>query len=471
MMNNSRPASLVLRVTALVAIAITISLFALGIFVQRSIALHFVEQETEELQVIADSVQSTLRDSIANGNPSVLAMELEGAVSGHHGVYFLVTDNNNAFVYATPGPDLMDIANSVGTAESLESDVLHDWNEDGSAYSGAVLSMPILDPNNQQGASQEFTVVVAASMDEHFEFLAGFNRTLWSIILSVSLFGVLAAWIAARQAHTPLHALSAKIRTISTDKLHLRLEREKVPVELVELVDSFNTMIVRMEDVFERLSNFSADIAHEFRTPITNIITQTEVSLGKAREVGEYREILYSNLEEFERMARMVSDMLFLAQTDNKLIKPTFEHLNIKDEVREVFEYYEAWAEEQNVVLSLSGDCPGLLGDKSMLRRALSNLVSNAIDHTTQGKSVEVSLRSTDDKFLITIENCGKEIAAEQLPRIFDRFYQADPSRQRQGAGLGLAIVKSIIEVHNGSISATSDKGITRFEVKLPIIV
>ena len=139
--------------------------------------------------------------------------------------------------------------------------------------------------------------------------------------------------------------------------------------------------------------------------------------------------------------------------------------------MKEVFEYYEAWAEEQNVVLSLSGDCPGLLGDKSMLRRALSNLVSNAIDHTTQGKSVEVSLRSTDDKFLITIENCGKEIAAEQLPRIFDRFYQADPSRQRQGAGLGLAIVKSIIEVHNGSISATSDKGITRFEVKLPIIV
>ncbi len=466
-MNNSRPASLVLRVTVLVGIATTVSLFALGVFVQRSIALHFVEQETEELQVIADSVQSTLNDSTANRNTSELAIDLEGAVSGHHGVYFLVADDNNSLVYATPGPDLMSIANSVDIAESIESDALHDWNEDGSTYSGAVLSIPMASSDSQQEASQEFTVVVAASMDEHFEFLAGFNRTLWSIITGVSLFAILAAWIAARQAHAPLHALSAKISTISSDKLHLRLEPGKVPIELVELVDSFNMMIVKMEDVFEKLSNFSADIAHEFRTPITNIITQTEVSLGKARDVTEYREILYSNLEEYERMAKMVSDMLFLAQTDNRLIKPTFEYLNIKDEIKEVFEYYEAWAEEQNVTLVLNGDCPKLLGDKSMLRRALSNLVSNAIDHTTQGQSVAVSLNSTNDTALITVENSGKEITAEQLPKIFDRFYQADPSRQRQGAGLGLAIVKSIIEVHNGSITVTSDKGITRFEIKL----
>ena len=134
-----------------------------------------------------------------------------------------------------------------------------------------------------------------------------------------------------------------------------------------------------MEDVFERLSNFSADIAHEFRTPITNIITQTEVSLGKARDVTEYREILYSNLEEYERMAKMVSDMLFLAQTDNGLIKPTFNYLSIRDVIEGIFEYYEAWSEEQDVTLKLSGHCPEIFGDDSMLRRALSNLVSNAI--------------------------------------------------------------------------------------------
>ncbi|MEZ5489281.1 MAG: Cu(+)/Ag(+) sensor histidine kinase [Gammaproteobacteria bacterium] len=467
-MINGRPASLVLRVTVLVGIATIGSLLALGIFVQRSIALHFVELETEELRVISESVQSTLNSSTANKGASELAIDLEGAVSGHHGVYFLVADDKNSLVYATPGPDLISIANSVDTVESIERNVLHDWTEGGSAYSGAVLKVPVADYNLVQGVSQEFTIVVAALMDEHFRFLEGFNKTLWSIITSVSLFAILAAWIAARQAHAPLHALSAKISTISSDKLHLRLEPSKVPIELAELVDSFNKMIVKMEDVFERLSNFSADIAHEFRTPITNIITQTEVSLGKARDVTEYREILYSNLEEYERMAKMVSDMLFLAQTDNGLIKPTFNYLSIRDVIEGIFEYYEAWSEEQDVTLKLSGHCPEIFGDDSMLRRALSNLVSNAIDHTNQGQSVEVSLSSTNNSALITIKNFGKEIKTEQLPKIFDRFYQADPSRQRQGAGLGLAIVKSIIEIHSGSITVTSDKGMTSFAIELP---
>jgi two-component system heavy metal sensor histidine kinase CusS len=133
-----------------------------------------------------------------------------------------------------------------------------------------------------------------------------------------------------------------------------------------------------------------------------------------------------------------------------------------------IFEYYEAWSEEQDVTLKLSGHCPEIFGDDSMLRRALSNLVSNAIDHTNQGQSVEVSLSSTNNSALITIKNFGKEIKTEQLPKIFDRFYQADPSRQRQGAGLGLAIVKSIIEIHSGSITVTSDKGMTSFAIELP---
>jgi two-component system heavy metal sensor histidine kinase CusS len=469
-MNNNRPASLVLRVTLLVGIATTVSLIALGIFVQRSIGYHFISQEAEELQVIEESVRSSLALSTANYQTSEMAEVLEGAVAGHHGVYFLVADDDGSIIYTTPGPDLFAVTKQVDSIDVLSIDSLYEWNEDGSIYSGAVLHVPIESSNNLQQEPQFFTVVVAASMDEHYNFLSDFNRSLWGIIIGITLFAILAAWIAARQAHAPLHILSAKVSSISTDQLHVRLDEERVPVELAELVSSFNTMIVKMEDVFERLSNFSADIAHELRTPITNIITQTEVSLNKARDVSEYKEILYSNLEEYERLAKMISDMLFLAQTNNGLIQPTFQFLKLKDEVKDLFEYYEALAEERQVNLVVNGKCPGIHGDRSMLRRALSNLLSNAIDHTPPEQSVVVSLESNDEIVILTIENPGIEISAEQLPKIFDRFYQADPSRQREGAGLGLAIVKSIIEIHSGTIRATSLDGITRFEVKLPNI-
>jgi len=469
-MNNRRPASLVLRITLFVGLATTLSLIALGIFVQRSIALHFVEQETEELQVIAESVHSSLALFANGSSASELGEELEGAVAGHHGVYFLVANESNSPIYATPGPDLESVAGTIGKVDSINSQSLYTWNESGAAYSGAVLEYSIANSNAIGRSPQNFTVVVAASMDEHFEFLSDFNRSLWGIIIGISVFAILAAWVATRQAHAPLHDLSAKISSISSDHLDLRLEESKVPAELAELVHTFNTMIIKMEGVFERLSNFSADIAHELRTPITNMITQTEVSLSKARDTDEYREILYSNLEEFEHMSKMVSDMLFLAQTDNGLIQPTFEHLRLVDEVKELFDYYEAFAEEREVELVLNGECPGMLGDKSMLRRALSNLLSNAIDHTAQGKTVVIDLDSDGKAVIVSIENSGIGITPEQLPKIFDRFFQADPSRQREGAGLGLAIVQSIIKVHNGSINATSDKGVTRFEIRLPII-
>jgi len=467
-MNKNRPASLILRVTLMVGLATTLSLVALGLFVQRSIELHFVEQETEELGVIAESVQQSLTAAAPSKKGVELAGELEGAVAGHHGVYFLVADDLANLIYATPGPDLMSIAKSVTRVDSIESDSLYNWIENDEHYSGAVLDIAVSNSNLSPETSAEFTVVVAASMDEHLGFLSNFNRTLWSTIIGISLFAVLAAWIAARQAHAPLHDLSAKISSISSDRLDERLDESSVPAELIELVSSFNKMIVRIEEVFAKLSNFSADLAHEFRTPITNIITQTQVSLSKARDVNEYEEILYSNLEEYERMAKLVSDMLFLAKTDNGLIKPTFDPLNLRNEIKELFEFFEAWAEEKSVELVLTGNCPDALGDKSMFKRALSNLISNAIDHTEQNRPVTVRLDYVDSKIVVDVENYGKEITADQLPRIFDRFYQADPSRHGEGAGLGLAIVKSIIEVHNGDITATSDNKMTRFRIRIP---
>jgi len=193
------------------------------------------------------------------------------------------------------------------------------------------------------------------------------------------------------------------------------------------------------------------------------------VALSSARNKDEYKEVLYSSLEEYERMAQMVGDMLYLAQTDNRLLKPGLEKVDLAHEVQDLFDYFEAWAEECAVRLALRGSA-SVTGDRLMLRRALSNLISNAIRHTPPGQTVQVFLARQGDQATVSVENPGRDIPAEHLPRLFDRFYRVDPARRRKGdgAGLGLAIVKSIIDAHGGSISVTSANQQTRFQLTLP---
>lgn len=243
-----------------------------------------------------------------------------------------------------------------------------------------------------------------------------------------------------------------------------------MPVELERLALSFNHMLERIEDVFTRQSNFSADIAHEIRTPITNLVTQTEIALSQSRSQQELEEVLYSNLEEFSRMSRMVSDMLFLAQADNNQLIPEQQALDLAEEVHKVFEFFEAWAEEKAVALRFVGSHCRVIGDPLMLRRAISNLLSNAIRYTPAGQAVTIQLSESAETVRLVVENPGTPIAAEHLPRLFDRFYRVDPSRQRkgEGSGIGLAIVKSIVGAHHGSVAAQSDLRSTRFIVVLP---
>ena len=185
----------------------------------------------------------------------------------------------------------------------------------------------------------------------------------------------------------------------------------------------------------------------------------------------EYRELLYSNLEEQERLSKMVNDMLWLAQNEQGLLKPVWEPLDLKREVGAVFEFFEALAEEKQIRLTVEGPPSTLVGDQAMLRRALSNLIANAIRYTPVEEEIRVRVGSREDQsVLLSVENPGPNIPAEHLPRLFDRFYRVDPSRQREreGAGLGLAIVKSIIDAHEGNIEVTSERGVTRFSIRFP---
>ncbi|RJX80743.1 heavy metal sensor histidine kinase [Pseudomonas sp. LS-2] len=304
----------------------------------------------------------------------------------------------------------------------------------------------------------------------HQHFLERMQHLIWLTVgLSALATALLGAW-AARSGLRPLRRMGEIAASVSASSLTTRLPQTEMPVELAELSHAFNAMLGRLDDAFQRLSAFSADIAHELRTPLSNLLTHTQVTLTRPRDLEEYREALLGNLEELQWMAQMVNDMLYLAKAEHGLLSPNRERLQLADETDALLEYFLPLAEEAQVVLSREGEAT-LAGDRHMLRRALSNLLDNALRFTPAGGEVRVKLAAGTGQVQIRIENDGPTIPANVLPRLFDRFYRADPARHEgssEHAGLGLAITQSIIKAHGGTIRCESREGMTRFLIELP---
>lgn len=458
-----RPASLALRVTTLVGIAMTVVFLVFNWISVRSLERHFAEMDQDELGVVFASVIRALED-VHSGTDD---RALYHAVRGHHGVYYYVADTAGHALYAAAdGPDLSRFVAHKDPGDPAGEREMTIWQEAGKFYRG----MAVRVGGDAEGGGGTYVVAVAMDIGAHLAFLGSFRRIQWWAACIVMGIAILVAWLAVQWGHIPIRKTNAEIRKIGSSKLDVRLNPADVPIELEELVASFNDMLERIEDGFVHLANFSADIAHELRTPVTNLTTQTEVALGQPRSADEYREVLYSNLEEFGRMSRMISDMLFLAQTENDPGNLQRTDVDLAELVKGVFEYFEAWAEDRRVSLQLRGRAAPVQADREMLLRALSNLVSNAIRYTPRDAAVTVNLAQDMSITTVTVENPGERIPAEVLPRLFNRFYRADPSRQHKdaGAGLGLAIVKSIVEAHGGSVRIRSDDSLTTFTIALP---
>ena len=455
------PLSLAARVMIFVGLAIGLSLILIGSLLLSAVERHFAEQDAGELAVMTQGVAKTL---LNGGNDSAQQSDaLANAISGHHGVFFQVRKAQGDIIYSMPGANLTQVTDTLAPTSEINVENVQTWQDGDKTFRGVVSDVEV--------GGRSYSITTAIDMGFHLEFLRSFRRALWLIMTLAGAITLLAAWYGIHQAHAPLRRLSDRMGDIQADRLHVRFDPASVPSELQGLVISFNHMIGRLEDSFTRLSHFSADIAHELRTPLTNLITQTQVGLGKARASEEYRELLYSNLEEQERLAKMVNDMLWLAKSDHGLLKPLQTPLDLAREVHALFDFFEALAEEKRISLTLEGQAPTILGDRAMLRQAISNLLSNAIRYTPSGQTVLVRLvRLSDRRVSLSVLNPGPEIPSEHLPNIFDRFYRADPSRTRQseGAGLGLAIVRSIVEVHGGQAEAASSPTRTTFTLYFP---
>jgi two-component system heavy metal sensor histidine kinase CusS len=459
--------SITLRLTLLFATASTVVLLVVGSVIGLVVEAHFEEQDLAELHGKLELIRHTLAKVRASTDLVAVPQQLEDALVGHAALSVIVITPDGRTLFATTGAEFPALMRQVHTAQTVPERLRPVvWEHGKHTFSGiaaaAVTGMQDLPP---------FHIAIALDIGHHRQFMQVFYKALWlSAAFGVLLAGIL-GWVAARKGLAPVRRIAEVAKGISANQLNDRLPLTTVPTELLELADSFNDMLSRLEDAFRRLTNFSSDIAHELRAPVSNLMTQTQVALSRARTQDDYRDILSSNLEEYERLARMISDMLFLAKADHGLIVPQREPIDLATEVRELIEFYEPLAEDYGVKLVLHG-VGATQGDRLMIRRALSNLLSNALRHTSRDGKIEIYLDTErGDNVRVRVENSGVEISNQHLQHLFDRFYRVDPARGHgnEGVGLGLAITKSIIEAHAGSISVESLNGRTVFEIIMPV--
>lgn len=293
------------------------------------------------------------------------------------------------------------------------------------------------------------------------ELLADYRWRLLIVLGSGLVFAALVGALVTRTGLRPLRDIAHATQRITARNLTERLNATQWPRELRDLVVAFDAMRDRLQDSFGRLTEFSADIAHALRNPINNLRGEAEVALAQERSPAEYQQTLGSSLEEYERLARMIDGLLFIARTDNPNATIERSPIAAHRELDAVQEFYEALAGEKNVTVVCEGEA-NLTGDPMLFRRAVSNLLANALKYTLPGGRVVLAASNAPDGSTeIRVSDTGPGIPTEQLPRIFDRFYQGEKSRDQtsQGAGLGLAIVQSIMRLHQGRAEVSSRLG------------
>lgn len=313
------------------------------------------------------------------------------------------------------------------------------------------------------------TLIAGKLLGEREQMLAAYRLKLWLALATGALLAFLLGWLVSERGLRPVRQLTRRALAIDVQHLHLRIEDSAELSELRALSEALNQMLARLEAGFAQLSRFSEDLAHEMRTPLSNLMGQTQQTLRRVRSLEDYQSLLASNQEEYERLARMINNMLFLARTEQVDAAIHRQDIDLTETVEQLGDYFEGVAEEHQmrVVNEASGS---LHADPDLLRRALANLIANALRYGATGTEVRVSCERTADSVMITVENSGEPIAAEHLPRLFDRFYRCDPSRAQPGdsGGLGLAIVRSIMQLHGGEVRVTSDASVTCFSLSFP---
>ncbi|KPU54085.1 heavy metal sensor kinase family protein [Pseudomonas fluorescens] len=451
--------SLTTRMSLLFMLAVTAVLTVAGLSFNHLSQHHFKMLDQQALTEKLQSTQRILGDLTSVDQFNEIKPELQALLGAHRDLTAIILDSKGTLLFADPRP--INVPQQFRTTSNSN---VWEWQEQEQMFRGMTAEAMVT------GQEKPFTVILIFDVTQHMSFFATLQRWFWIGLVISALVSAGLGWMVASSGMRPIRQVTRVAASMSAKSLKERIPLAPVPKELQQLVSSFNAMLSRLDDAFVRLSNFSADIAHELRTPVSNLMTHTEVVLSRKRDIEDYEDNLYSNLDDLKRMARMIDDMLFLAKSDNGLMTHEDKPIDLLEVVEKLLEYYRLLADERGISLTVSGR-GSVRGDVLMLHRAISNLLSNALRYTPEGQTISMDIRQDLKKAIVTVENPGETIAPEHLEKLFDRFYRADPARREgspSNAGLGLAITRSIIEAHEGRIWCTSSNGKTAFHMELP---
>ncbi|CAB3724280.1 Sensor protein CzcS [Paraburkholderia phenoliruptrix] len=461
MTGGPAPYSLLWRLTLAFAL-IAGAVFALtGAFLYRSLSTELQRRDDIE---IGGKLSQFLQLARASGSTQAVRAApavFHEVLRSHPGVYLGIYDaQDNPLVEHTDKPDAT--LKSVVTGNHPHQ-VPYACTPPGIGRARCIVAEETL-PSGEV----VYVSVVRAATDRQ-SLLESYRVNIWlAVAVGAMLVGTL-GYAVARRGLLPVKSIGHQTSSIEAHNLGERLDIQGGPVELRELALSVNRMLDRLERAFVRLSQFSFDLAHDMRTPLATVISSSQITLSRKRTAEEYEALIDSNIEECERLQRMIENMLFLARTDN-----AHQHLKITDldagnDLRRLASYFQGLAEDAGVCIAIEGNAR-VHADATLFRRAVSNLTSNALEHARAGSTIELAVSTSLKYTVVEVTNQGAAIPPEHVDKIFERFYRVNASRHgaARNAGLGLAIVKSIMELHHGKVDVVSDGARTTFTLYFP---
>jgi two-component system heavy metal sensor histidine kinase CusS len=425
------------RLSLLLAIQTVIGLGVLLAFIYGATSMLFMAKHEEELRSYSSVLVDVLREAEAEGGEAEVKAKLVWLAERRPGTFVQMQRADGSEFYRDAAPTF-DVTHPSARGTDFTVPM-----KNGSTLQGRL----VLDCSQDAKTARRMALLLVGAV------LAGAALVGWGTFWRV------------RCSLRPLLDLAAQTKAIDARRLGQRLSLDETAEELQPLIDQFNGLMHRVERTYVQLEGFNADVAHELRTPLANLIGHTEVALSRERSVPELEETLHSNLEELHRMAAIVNDMLFLAQADRGVKARRGAPVSLAQLVQQVVEFHEAPMEERGLSVAIEGDAR-LSVDEPLIKRALSNLLGNAIRYADQGTRLCVRIaRESGGGVRLWVENAGPSIEPEHLPRLFDRFFRADAARcemEKPHHGLGLSIVAAIARMHDGFPAAESSGGTTR---------
>ncbi|QHF45894.1 two-component sensor histidine kinase [Pseudomonas sp. S35] len=462
-MTHRRHYSLTLRLALIFALLAFALLATLGVALYRELERELILRDDVQLISRVDQLRNLLNDSNTLDLIRTKPELFQNMLGNRESVLSIAAPGQAPLLLVNPGNIDLPAIKPVPKDHVLAlSDVQHLPGINGVPFSTLAASIDSGDLGSLQVTSGRL-------MTERTAMLASYRLSVYILASIAAILLALVGYLLVHRGLLPLRRLAQHAQGIGVGNLAERLDSHGAPKELLAMIDAFNTMLERLAKGFVQLGQVSTDMAHELRTPINNLLGETQVALQQQRSSESYQQLLASNIEELERLARMLDNMLFLARTDPVSALRQRQALAAADEIARIADYFEGLAGDVGISIRTEGD--GVIwAEPMLLRRALANLCANAIKYGAPNGELLIQAIPTAAGIRLCVSNKGQTIPAEHLSRLFERFYRVDESRERSAHsnGLGLSIVATIMQLHNGHYSVTSEDEVTCFELFFP---